>query len=240
MTPDARAAADRYEAKANAQERHARERVASIDPESFCSSSDELLQRLVERDDRMISRHDDGTHPLPKSDLSLTRTRLHSVRREQTRRATLARTWFATEDGTNCYIAFEARGGIEAVKHHGAPPPSYALAEQLDSLDPVRAHVVSDEGGEDARSGTTARYEVEITIPIHTSSDLHPNEEEVANALEEIYDVTAHIKVRRTTTPHTTSSTASTSARSQASAPTYITTSGGATGSPTLPDDYWK
>lgn len=53
---------------------------------------------------------------------------------EQAARAALAATWLAREDGTHCYPMFHARGGLPAVAHHGARPPSYRLAAFLDRL----------------------------------------------------------------------------------------------------------
>ena len=59
-------------------------------------------------------------------------TRLDDIECEQEFRQVLAETWQASENGTHSITCFHARGGLEAVVHHGATPPSYPLAVLLD------------------------------------------------------------------------------------------------------------
>ena len=66
------------------------------------------------------------------------RARLSEVERAQECRAALASAWLAAADGTHCYTAFAARGGLDAVRNHAAPPPSYHLATMLDRRNALR------------------------------------------------------------------------------------------------------
>lgn len=129
---EGRAAADRVEADANM--RHSRNLAirAANQGHPLWEFGDDSLRRFAKRYARMVEDHEDGTQPLAEGHLRLTKIRLLDVEREQDYRAALAEAWLATDDGTHSYSSFQARGGLEAVLHHGATPPSYELATALD------------------------------------------------------------------------------------------------------------
>lgn len=101
--------------------------------------SDDMLQRAAKRMRRQLEDIAEGDHTLPakgprgvKARVRFLNVVLRDIEREQEFRAALAYSWLAAEDGTHCYTAYQARGGLDAVLNHGAPPASYDLAVTLD------------------------------------------------------------------------------------------------------------
>lgn len=98
------------------------------------NGNDDSLRRSAKRLKRELEDLADGE--LADSSTGYRRRKveaeLNDVETEQAIRATLAETWQASEDGTHSYTDFQGRGGLSAVLHHGATPPSYYLAALLD------------------------------------------------------------------------------------------------------------
>jgi hypothetical protein len=95
---------------------------------------DDSLQNLATVYDR--EREDIGRGDLcgDKHRAHVVALKLGDLEREQGCRAALAQSWLASEDGTHCYTAYVARGGLDAVHNYGARRPSYQLAAMLDRL----------------------------------------------------------------------------------------------------------
>jgi hypothetical protein len=124
-----RDASDRMEALYNHDRRCV---IADTAGHPITTQPDGLLRSLAKTYRRRLEDHEDGSHVLAKGHLRVVRVKLRDVEREQTYRAALAESWLAAEGGTHCYSAFQARGGLGAVLHDGAIPPTYELARLLD------------------------------------------------------------------------------------------------------------
>jgi hypothetical protein len=127
-----RVAADRAEEEFN---RNRRCQLAElVHTNAIGVLADDSLHRLGTVYGRQHQDVAAGDLPGGASRARLLEARLAAIARERDSRAALARSWLATEDGTHCYTAFVARGGLDAVFSHGAPPPSNHLAAMLDWL----------------------------------------------------------------------------------------------------------
>lgn len=130
-----RDASDRMEADYNAQ---ARARLALLAADRGhpiympVDCPDSMLSNLLKRWRRNLEDVEDGSLGGGKRRARMLRARITDIEVEQGRRSALAESWRATEDGTQCYSAFQGRGGLAAVLDHGATPPSYDLAVTLD------------------------------------------------------------------------------------------------------------
>lgn len=132
-TSDQRAAADRAEADFNRAQRCGR--LAELVHTAYIRvATDDSVRRLATQYRLELEGIQSGDLAGGRQRARQTRIRLTDVEREQQIRAALAESWLAREDGTHCYTAYEARGGLEAVAYYGAPAPSYELAVQLDRL----------------------------------------------------------------------------------------------------------
>jgi hypothetical protein len=130
MTAEQREIADRVEADYNMQRGAELALAAERAGHTVRFATDDSLRRLGKLYRRELEDIDDGT--LAKGRRPITAARLRDVEREQAFRAALAATWQAAEDGTHSYTGYASRGGLSAVLYHGARPPSYLLAVQLD------------------------------------------------------------------------------------------------------------
>lgn len=99
---------------------------------------DESLRRLAKTWRRELEDVQCGDRNGGKRREALLKARLRDIEAEQDVRAALRESWLASEDGTHSYTGFMGRGGLAAVRDHGATPPSYPLAEQLDYLNHMR------------------------------------------------------------------------------------------------------
>jgi hypothetical protein len=130
--PEGRAASDRQEARFNHGEGLVRAEQVGTQP--LRVADDDGLSSLARTYRRQLEDVLDDDLVGGEVRARLLRVRLADIQREQDARAALAASWLASEGGTHCYTAFVARGGLEAVAHHGSTPPSYQLAAQLDRL----------------------------------------------------------------------------------------------------------
>jgi hypothetical protein len=154
---DERVAADRIEEKYN-QERRCQ--LAELVGTSYVRvAPDESLRHLATVYRGELEDIDRAHLCGGAARARVARAKLVDVEREQEARAALADSWLANEDGTHCYTAFVSRGGLDAVLHHGATPPSYHLAAMLDRLNWERGfpHVLAwGSGPADDVRGTDA------------------------------------------------------------------------------------
>jgi len=125
-----RRASDRMEADYNDNARVVLARRDETQGHTVHGQPDDSLRRLATIFRRELEDIAEGA--LPRARRPLAEARLRDVERESEFRRALAESWLAAESGTHCYSAFDARGGLEAVLNHGAPPPSYSLAVTLD------------------------------------------------------------------------------------------------------------
>jgi len=135
-----REASDRMEAVYN-HERHleAHERFGPHTKHWLRFQPDDSLRRSAVRLVREIEDIEAGDLPDAKGKrLRLAQARLRDVNAEREFRQVLAETWQASEQGTHSITGYHARGGLGAVLHHKATPPSYALAVMLDHLNSLR------------------------------------------------------------------------------------------------------
>lgn len=151
-TPEQVQVSGRMEAEFN---RRRRTELARSDEHAYHlvhRGTDDSLRRFAKRIERQLEDIADGDLPDSKTGhrRRMLEAQLADIRQEQEVRTALAETWQAAEGGTECYSAFKGRGGLAAVVHHGATPPSYDLAKLLDweHFKTGRVHVLEWSGGQ--------------------------------------------------------------------------------------------
>lgn len=129
---DERSAADRAEVRFNADQR--RHLAGQVSTAYVRVAADDNLRNLARTCRRQLEDIASGDLSGGEPRARLICAMLTDIEREQECRQALAQSWLAREDGTHCYSAYEARGGLGAVLRHGAVPPTYHLAAILDRL----------------------------------------------------------------------------------------------------------
>jgi len=132
---DERGAADRMEVEANDRRAHLLALKAEKENHSVHGLPDSSLRRLAKeyhRELEDLADGDLGDDSKTGRRTKLAEAKLADVEAEQAFRAVLSESWGAAEDGTHSYTSYMARGGLPATIHHGAPAPSYDLAQKLD------------------------------------------------------------------------------------------------------------
>lgn len=132
FSADELASADRMEAQYNAAHRRDRAIAAENAGHSVRYATDGSLRRLAKFYARRLEDIDEGDRTVSAAHRRLLVAQQRDIEREQDFRAALAESWLATEDGTDCYTAFQGRGGLAAVLDGSATPASYDLAVTLD------------------------------------------------------------------------------------------------------------
>jgi len=137
--PAEREASDRIEADGNMRRAAVLARRDEASGHTVDGYTDDMLRSAAKRYRRELEDIAEGDHHLPpkgprgvNARVRFLEAALADIQSGQAYRAALAESWHAAEDGTHCYTGFVARGGLSAVIHNSAVPPSYELARLLD------------------------------------------------------------------------------------------------------------
>lgn len=133
-TQGERDAADRMERESNMRQGAVLALADEARGHDVRGMTDDSLRRLARVYTREIEDVRSGDLPGGKRREKLNEARLSDIAAEQGIRAALRECWLADERGTHSYTAFVGRGGLLAVRDHGAPAASYDLAIRLDHL----------------------------------------------------------------------------------------------------------
>lgn len=127
-----REAADRLERQYNDEIR--RQRAEQAPSNHIPLVGDDSLRQFNTQFRRQLEDIASGDLPGGEKRARVVRGKLARIGLEQNSRTALAESWLAHEDGTDDYSMFEARGGLKAVRDHGATAPTFQLAARLDRL----------------------------------------------------------------------------------------------------------